>query len=81
MRKKLSFILVMFLAMFLLIACSGNSRIGRTRWNKGRGNNRNTEGAETITLAVWGSSPAETEGWKKPSQVLKKKPGIMLKSK
>lgn len=74
MKKKLSLLLVMLLAAFMLVACGGGSDESETEGGETT-TEETTEGGETITLAVWGSSPAETEGLEKTVQSFEEKTG------
>jgi len=78
MKKKLSLLLVMLLAALMLVACggggsedAGTETEGET--TPGETTEETKEGGETITLAVWGSSPAETEALEKTVQSFEEK--------
>lgn len=80
MKKKLSLLLVMLLAALMLVACggggsedAGTETEGET--TPGETTEETKEGGETITLAVWGSSPAETEALEKTVQSFEEKTG------
>ena len=79
MKKKLSLLFVALLAAFMLVACGGGSEDTGTETegelSEETAAEETTEGGETITLAVWGSSPAETEGLEKTVQSFEEKTG------
>jgi Bacterial extracellular solute-binding protein. len=72
--KKLRWLLSLVLVVLLLAACGGNDKSS----GKKSGDEGSKEEKTTLSLAVWGSSTAETEGLEKTVKSFEEKTGIKV---